>query len=81
MLPLDFAALNPGCILRRIIIDNGLVFGYKFHRISLIEGAFREGTFEGGASAVPARGMMRSAPGRPWGTGRPAKGPVRTERA
>src|ERR1700728_3008960 len=52
------------------------------HRISLNEGRLSRGHFRRtGASAVPARGWMRSAPGRLWGTGRPAKGPVCTERA
>jgi hypothetical protein len=62
-------------------LDNCHLIGYRI-KIPLTKGAFREGTFgRRKRDAVPARGLMRSAPGRLWGTGRPAKGPVRTERA
>src|SRR5262249_9097453 len=52
-------------------------------RLTLLrEGAFREGTFEGRSRGrCPRAEDMRSAPGRLWVPGRPAKGPVRTERA
>jgi hypothetical protein len=38
-------------------VDIRRYFGYIRHRISLIEGRLREGTFGSGASAVPPRGL------------------------
>jgi hypothetical protein len=38
------------------MLDSCHCFGYKL-RISLIDGRLREGTFESGASAVPAGGF------------------------
>jgi hypothetical protein len=66
---------------RHIFIDICLPFGYK-HRISLTEGAFPEGMPQRRErAAVPAGGGCRSALGRLRVPGRPAQGPVRTERA
>src|SRR5262249_40427374 len=82
-LPRELHALAPACRAgnrSRDPLDNSPHFGYNT-KISLTKGAFREGTFgRRSGTRCPRADGMRSDPGRPWRTGRPAKGPVRTER-
>ena len=75
-LPRELHALAPACRAgnrSRDPLDNSPHFGYNTknlaHQGRLSRGHFRKTERD----AVPARGWMRSAPGRLWGTGRPAK--------
>jgi hypothetical protein len=84
-MPRPYAETSPDADIRRpvygdICIDIVTVLANSgdvpAHQGRLSRGHFRKAERD----AVPARGFMRSAPGRPRGTGRPAKRPVCTER-